>query len=132
MTAQAGFPGKIEVGTNGSTYDDIGGANDVSFDDTMEELDATEFGDSNVQRIYGLGDAEFSVTANFQGSDAGQGVIRTAKAARDNIFVRYLPDGTNGWSAECLCTSISTSQSVDDKVVIEYTFVLANGSVSVE
>ena len=133
MTAQAGFNGTIEVSTDdGSSYDPIGGANNVSFDDTMAELDATEFGDTNNQRIYGLGDATFSVSANYHGSDTGQAAIRTEKNARNNIIVKYLPDGTSGWSAECMVTSISVSQAVDDKVVVEYSFALANGSVSAE
>lgn len=129
--ATAGFTGSIGVSATDSSYNDIGGANDVSFDDNAADLDVTEFSDEQIQRIAGLQDAEFSVSAHFKGSDTAQGTIRTQKAAGNTIFVQYLPDGTSGWKAECICTSISTGQSVDGTVTVEYSFALAEGGVVV-
>lgn len=130
--ATAGFRGTFEVSTNGTTWETLGGAYDASFDRTMEELDATEFGDTDEQKIYGLGNAEFSVSANWNPGDDGQGIVQAGMQARDNIHVRYRPDGTNGFITECICTSMSLSQAVDGKVEVEYTFVLANGTVTFE
>lgn len=131
VKAQVGFTGLVEVSSNGSTWTTLGGVTSTDFEDIMNEIDSTTFGDTNVRRVYGLGDCTSSVSGLWDASDAGQVLVRTNKAARDNIFVRYLPDGTSGFSAEFICTSIGTSQSVDDRVEVAYEFALADGSVTV-
>lgn len=129
-TAKAGFNGTIRVSNNGgSSYSVLGGVVEASFEDIMAELDSTTFGDTNQRRIYGLGDVNSSVSFIWAPADAGQVLVRNAKAARTNITLEYLPDGVAGFRAEFICTSISTSQSVDDRVDGAYEFALADGSV---
>jgi len=130
--ATAGFNGTLEVSDDGSTWTDLGGMDSADFEQILEEIAATEFGDTNVRRIYGLGDASASCSGYADSDDAGQTLIQTNFSARDNVYVRYLYDGTNGLSAEFICTSIATESAVDGRGGDRsYSFSLANGSVTV-
>ena len=123
--ATAGFNGYILVSSDNfaASNEIVGCVVDASLDQVMAELDTTCFGDSSTHRIYGLGDISASLTVIWKDGDAGQDLIRTQMQSRLPIDLRYLPDGTNGFESQFICTSISTTQAVDGRV--EATFTLA-------
>lgn len=123
--ATAGFNGVVRVSSDNFAASNsiVGCVVDASLDQIMAELDATCFGDTNSHRVYGLGDVSASLTCIWQTGDAGQDLLRTQMQSRLPIDLRYLPDGTNGFESQFICTSISTTQAVDGRV--EVTFTLA-------
>lgn len=127
-TAVAGFSSTVEVSTDDSTYNEVGGAYDVTFDPSRNALDATDFSDTDMARVMGLGDVSVSISANYDDSDTGQSALDTALDNGSDIWVRVLFDGTNGLKAKCLVESVSYSSSVDGKSEAEYSLVLNDGT----
>jgi hypothetical protein len=127
-TASPGFLGQIRVNT-GSGFVVVGGVTDFSYDESMAEIDSTHFGDTYNKRVYGLGDATSSLSFIYDGSDAGQTAIRTAKNSRTNMSIEYRPAGgaTAGFVFVAICTSIGLSQAVDGRVEGTMEFALADG-----
>jgi hypothetical protein len=123
--AVAGFNGVVKVSSDNfaASDDTVGCVVDASFDSLMAELDSTCFQDTNTHRIYGLGDVSASLTVLWIDGDAGQDLIRTQMQSRLPIDLRYLPDGTNGFESQFICTSISTTQAVDGRVEATFTLV---------
>lgn len=127
-TATAGFSSTVEISTDDISYDVIGGAYDVSFDTSRNALDATDFSDTDMARILGLGDVSVSVSVNYDDSDTGQSALDTAHDGGSDIYFRVLLDGTNGIKAKCLVESVSYSSGVDGKIEAEYSLVLNDGT----
>jgi hypothetical protein len=130
--AQAGYAGVVRVSSDNFVASNqvVGCVVDASFDQIMAELDATCFGDTNTHRIYGLGDSSASLTVLWMDGDAGQDLIRTQMQSRLAIDLRYLPDGSNGFEGQFICTSISTTQAVDGRVEATFTLVGSGDGIS--
>jgi hypothetical protein len=129
--AVAGFNGVVRASSDNFVASDVvvGCVVDANFDQIMAELDVTCFGNTNVRRIYGLGDVSASLTVVWEAADAGQTLFRTQQQGRLPIDLRYLPNGTNGFQGRFIITSISTSQAVDGRV--EATFTLTGDGTSI-
>jgi len=114
-TANAGFKSSIGVSATDASYTNVGGANSVSANRGRAELDATDFSDVAVSRILGLKDVDFSIDGNYDGADAGQTIIENAINGDGIVWVEFLWDGTSGYKAECVVTSVEVSAAPDGK-----------------
>lgn len=113
MSATAAFNGKIQASTDGSSWTDVALANDASADVMRDILETTNYKNTvgvgpDKERIYGLRDASFEITASYDDSDTnGQKAIRTACINASALYVKYLPDGTHGFSCAVVVEKFS-------------------------
>lgn len=122
MAASAGFNATIEVSVDDSTYNDIGIANTVSGNLQAAMLEITSFGDGAIKRIAGLFDTPVTVSGHYDDGDTGQAAIRSALTGRTQLYVRYLPDGTNGFKVLCLVESYEFGSGVSDTNTFSVSF----------
>ena len=88
---------KVQVSTNGTTWNDVAGLNSVSHSTPGNLQETSEFGQDWAKRIYGLLDGTWSLAGNYRPDDTnGQMAIRNALANDTELHVRVLWDGTNG------------------------------------
>lgn len=81
----------------GTTWVDINGVKGASPKLGRLKLDVTAFGDDFVKSIAGIKDTALTFDYFINYDDAGQDALRTAEEAKDEIKIRLLLDGTNGW-----------------------------------
>ena len=112
MAATAGFNGAVTVSTNDSAYNTVGLCVDAKFDIGREYIDITDYGDTSPVSLAGLKTASFTLEFLFDDTDTGQDQIRTACTDGSVLYVKVLPDGTNGAKCACLCEKISYSAEV--------------------
>lgn len=129
--ATAAHNAVLRIGASATPTDDVDGANDATFNRLADLLDTTDFEDtSNFRtRIQGLKDANFSISGDYVAGDTAQTAVRTAYNNGTTVFVRWLPDGTNGFELECHVESESLSGSVDGKAEFSWT-LQGTGSIS--
>ena len=117
----AGFNAVVSVSTtSGGTYTKIAGLNDASLQRIRDLLDTTNFKDANDapvrKRIYGLKDRSLSLSGDLDLSDSnGQVLLSDAIDDGTNVFIKYLPDGTNGWQVEFLVENFDMQSTPDGK-----------------
>lgn len=122
MAATAGFNATIEVSADDSTYNSIGIANQASGTLQRAMLEVTQFGDSAIDRIYGLKDTPISVSGHYDAADTGQAAINSANINGTQLYVRFLADGTNGFKVLCLVESVAISAGVSDTATFDISF----------
>ncbi len=125
----AGKDASVQVSADDAAYSDCGGFNS-SIDESVKDLDVTEYNDGSNQRIPGLMDGQFTIDGNRDPANAGQVILDTAFRAGTNVWVKIFPDGASGVKAECLVTNRKIDPPVNDKVTVKYTMKLANGDVT--
>ena len=118
--AIASHTAAISVATGASTtYLTLGGMMTVSYDDSRDSLDTTDFMDANIRRrMVGLRDLSLSVNGVCDLTDTGQLLLKAAHRSQTSVYVRVLYDGTNGFMTSFLVGSISTEGAIDDKVSV--------------
>lgn len=88
---------KVQVSTNGTTWNDVAGLNSASHSTPGNLQETSEFGQDWAKRIYGLLDGTWSLAGNYRPDDTnGQVAIRNALLNDSELHVRILWDGTNG------------------------------------
>jgi|SRR5690606_6021721 len=88
---------KVQVSTNGTTWNDVAGLNSASHSTPGNLQETSEFGQDWARRIYGLLDGTWSLAGNYRPDDTnGQMAIRNAQLNDSELHVRVLWDGTNG------------------------------------
>lgn len=79
-----------------------------------QEHDVTDFADSTFRkRILGLKDFPISLSGDAEFSDTSFALMRTSYGSGATVYVRILPDGTNGFEVGCLVKSMSFDNDVD-------------------
>ena len=92
MTATAGYENRVyilvgDTPMDGSTGALISGVNSTTYEDLVEALDVTSFGDLYKKRIFGLGDVSFSLEGKYIPDDAnGQKKLRARTYAYVGIY----------------------------------------------
>lgn len=87
--SRAGFEATIEVSTDDSSYNDVGGTTNTGFNITIGEVDTTELGDDAMDRIGGLFDSGVPLSVRYDPTDTGQAAIQAAALARTPLYFRY-------------------------------------------
>lgn len=119
--ATAGYQGDIEASTDDSAYNNVGGINNVSFNMQRAMLETTEFGDDFVDRISGLFDTPVTLSGHRLHSDTAQAALVTAFLAGSDIWIRWRPDGTNGFKVKCGVQDMQLGQGVGDTAQVTFT-----------
>jgi len=111
--SQAGYQKAIQVKTTANTsWDPIpGSAASMSF--AGEMLDDTDFTSTGWHsRIRGLKDYSFSVTAFYGTTLRSMTTIRSALLSGASLDIRYLPNGTAGFTGRVKVETLSHSGDV--------------------
>lgn len=120
------------TGTFGATQ--VAGINNADVTLNGEALDTTSFANNAGYRqraLQGLKEFTVSLSGDYDGGDTtGQNVIRSAWVNGTDLYVKVLPDGTNGWSGKVQVTSINTTPTVDGKAETSFELV-SDGAVTV-
>ena len=103
--ANSGIDTDVNVSTDNTTFNPVGGANSVSQNLQRALIEVTEFGDGAIDRISGLFDTPVSISGFYKAADAGQSALRAQLFSGGSIYVQVLADGTNGYAVECLVES---------------------------
>jgi hypothetical protein len=119
--ATAGYQGDIEVSADDSTYNSVGGINTVGFNMGRAQLEVTEFGDDFIDRISGLFDTPVTLGGHRIHADAGQAALVAAFLAGSDIWVRWKPDGTNGFKVKCGVADMPLGNGVGDAAQVSFT-----------
>lgn len=114
-TGYAGTDGSVEISDDDSTYVNFGGANSVSFDQTHETLDVSDFTDDFFARIMGLSDVNASISGNYDDTDAGQVILETQFDAKALIYLKFTSGSGGSVTAAFYCTSLSVTSAPDGK-----------------
>lgn len=116
----------------GTSWSEIDGINDISFDISVAELDTTDtkgVAATATEDIHtyiaGLKDGDLSISGDLEWSDTAQTDLRANVGASDgNDGIAIAFDGTNGLAFQVMITKQSFPAAVDGKAQVQYTFKL--------
>lgn len=129
--ATAGYLNDIDVSTDDTTYNTIGGCNSTTFPMARQVLDTTEFEDTAVDRILGLWDFSPTAGGHYDASDTGQSAIQSAFINGTDLYVRVLPDGTNGYKVKCKVSTFELNPELTGTSTFSATFVTIEAPTAV-
>jgi predicted secreted protein len=104
---------KLYASAAGSTYTEVKGVKSTGFDGSGESEDVTDH-DSGLFKEYiaGRGDSKIPYSGNYDETDPGQAIIRTAFFARSTCYLKFRPAVATG-SKEIYCNGIIISFKID-------------------
>jgi predicted secreted protein len=118
MTAIAGRKSLVKVcATSGGAFAICLGVQSITSNRTRDLIDVSDFGPDWKANLTGLKDATFEITGNYRSDDTtGQGLVHAAFDDDDDLFIQYLPDGTNGWQAQVHITKDNVDSGTTKQV----------------
>lgn len=110
----AGYSTVVSFSTDDSTYNTMDGIKNVDFPLAADELDTTDFADSQWRtRIQGLKSISISIDGDYEPSDTAQAAVRTAFTSGNTVYFKVLFDGTNGYKVACKVMGFTPGSAVD-------------------
>lgn len=116
MASNAGKDSLVQVSDDDFTTFENMKANNFNFAPTVAMLDDTHFQDEAMQRVPGLSDNPLTLAAKYDIADAGQLLLQTQFLAKGLVYVKVLPDGTNGYKISYYVESFEVSSAADGTV----------------
>ena len=132
MAKQAGknFRAKVCT-TSGGTYATVLGIDSCTMNISGTLVDASEFGDTYMERVQGLKDVSFDFKGKYNSADTtGQNVIMSALLNDTSLFVQYMPDGTTGFKAQVSISKFSIDDAVNGIAGLSITGEISTGSLT--
>jgi predicted secreted protein len=102
--------------TSGGSYSILDGISGFGMSRKGNSIDITLIGADYIERMAGLKDASYSLSGFYLPADTGQGMIETSWMDRSDLFVKVLPDGTNGFIQQVVVDSFDTDGEADGPV----------------
>lgn len=128
--AQAAYQKSVSIKTTASTAYVALPANAASLTLAGDILDDTDFSSTGYRsRILGLRDWSISGTINYDDSSVVVGTLRSAWLNRTRLDVRYLPNGTQGFSGQVQVESLDLSGDVGSLESMDFS-CQADGALS--
>lgn len=107
---------KVSTTADGS-FATVLGIKNVTFSRDGQLIDTSSFGEDWKSALVGMLDATLDIQGNYRPDDTGgQVVMDTAFTAGSDLFIQWLPDGTNGWQMQVMMTKFATDGGVDTAV----------------
>ncbi len=138
MAATPGSTSLVSCSTSsGGTYDEVSGIKEMTTDTGIDMLDVTAFSDVSGSGgwrsfIAGLRGATISMSGRFERTDTGAAkILSVANGSYTALFLKALPDGTNGYRYEVLLTKATIKSAVDNYVDATYEFQVTGAAVAV-
>lgn len=101
MAASKGRVARVKAcATSGGSYNVVVGVNSASISIDGQQVDVSTLTDADIVRIRTLLDAKVSLSCNYEADSTGQALLRAAALTDADLFLQFLPDGTNGWRAQ--------------------------------
>lgn len=128
MAANAGYSQVVSVSTDNVTYYKVAGIKSADCTPKRDMLETTNFKDANSSpahvKIAGLQDFSAQISGDRVNPDANaQDAIRSAMSNGTAIYIKILPDGTHGWSCQCLVDHVKEGATVAGTATFEASFV---------
>lgn len=121
---------KINVGSDGETWNQVLGLNDGSMSIDGENIDVTEFCQDFINRIQGLKDGTYSLSGFYEPEDTtGQILIKTALLEDNDLYIQFLPDGTTGFEQEVKVDTFEVNATTDGAVEADISLE-GNGTIT--
>ena len=131
MAVLAAHPLAFSVSSDDSSYSEVDGINDASFDPVREVLETTDFKDTTGARtrMLGLFDTGIEVSGDYESADTGQALIRSSFTSGATIYAKFLWNGSTGHKVACVVSAWSIKAGVDGKVEFSVT-LQGTGAIS--
>lgn len=116
----------ISVSTTvGGTYEPISDLNSYTYNSNRNVNNFAVFQRATAHGVAAARELGLTLSGLYSVGDSGQDMIRAADAAGTNIFIKLLPDGTNGITLEVRTASIQHSGTPDDPGEVSFEFAAA-------
>lgn len=106
----------IHSSSDNSTYTVIAGVKNYDAPLSATLLDTTSFANNSgyVQRgLQGLKDFSISLDGDWDPGNAPQALLQTSLLTYATVYIKILPDGTNGFKYPCVVESFDVSAAVN-------------------
>lgn len=100
-------------------------ANEATLNFNTDILDDTILGDDMRSRLPGLIEWDVSMTVLYDQEDEIVGDLRDAFVDRNEVNIRYLPNGESGWEGPTVIETFDLSGGVDDLETIDVNLLSA-------
>ncbi|HEU4588139.1 MAG TPA: hypothetical protein VFS11_05810 [Gemmatimonadales bacterium] len=100
--------------TSGGTYSPISDLDNYSFGNKRNTTKRSRFQNATQLTVSGSTDRTLTLSGMNSVGDTGQGVLKAAFTSQDDVFIKLLPDGTNGWTIQGKVSDASYSGKPDD------------------
>ena len=118
MAKHQGYDATLEISTDGSTYYDINGLVDVTFNGNVGEMDSTTHDDSTFRTyLVNRMDGTLDGSVKWDESDTGQNMLETSWIGLGTRYYRYRMQTGSGYreyKGTGFVTSLSPSGPNDD------------------
>ena len=111
--------------TVGGVYDVVSDLNAYTYNKTRNVNQFSVFQRANAHGVAAAREIALTLSGYYSVLDSGQDLIRTSEDTGANIFVKLLPDGTNGITLECRVASVNHSGTPDDPAEVSFEFAAA-------
>lgn len=106
-----------DIAGGAGAYADVAGIKSASMNSNGQLLDTTTMAASYVAQILGLKSGAFSISGVWEPTDTnGQVRIRNAWLNDAELWIQFLPNGTDGFKAQVKVPTFTISSAVDGVV----------------
>lgn len=117
MATGPGHSAKVYAGASATPSDDVGGCESCTDEMGRDLFDVTSLDDGAWRRReQGLKDRSISLSGVDVPGDAGLGAIIDNIDGTADLYVQVLPDGTNGYESQMVCTSFTLSIAAEGRI----------------
>jgi hypothetical protein len=120
--ASAGYLAAVSVSSDDITYTLVGKLDSVDYEFGKEEKDTGSFGEAAGSAIAGREQFSGSASGHLKVADAGQAAVLAALAGTCILYVKVLPDGTNGRKASCFVKPAKLSAGAGDTAKFSFSW----------
>ena len=111
--------------TEAGTYEPISDINSYTYNVNRNVNNFPVFQRTTAHGVAAAREVALTLSGFYSLADSGQDLIRDGEAAGTNVFVKLLPDGTNGIQLECRVASIQHSGTPDAPGEVSFEFAAA-------
>lgn len=113
------------------TYDPVSDLNSYNHSVSAQVNQFPVFQRAAAHGVPAADEITLTLSGLYSKGDSGQGTIRTQKAAGLTVWLKLLPDGTNGIQGEYRVASIAHSGTPNDPGNVDFEFALAGTETAV-
>lgn len=122
MSSTAAHVAVIKIGASATPTTEATGLKSSDWPLQKDSLDTTVFsGGAYRTSITGLLGFDVTLSGDHDPSDTSQALLRSSFVSGATVYVRYLPDGTNGFEAGFKVTGMKVSSEVAGLNSVQFT-----------
>lgn len=113
------------------TYEPVSDLNSYSYNANRNVNQFPVFQRATAHGVPAAREITLTLSGLYSQGDAGQDLIRDGEAAGTTVFIKLLPDGTNGIQQEFRVATIQHSGTPEDPADVSFEFAAAGDPVEV-